>query len=311
MKNKLTLTGANVLFFVLTVVLLGYQFVASILFGDIFIRNPYYVLMINQVLIGSFAAVYCILNRIDIRETFRIRKLEIAPALLIVLLAVPLYLGAVMLNGIVIYGLQFIAELPKQTLPALETPSDLAVGIAIVAVMPGICEELLHRGLLLTAYEKRGSYRAVVLVAVMFGLFHFDITNLAGPVLLGLVFGYYVVRTGSIFAGILAHFLNNLIAELIQYFWADQSSSERLMLTGQELLGFIAVGIPALAVAAVLLHLFRGVTEGKTEIIPPISRPGQDLKTVAGHWPVAAVVSIYAVLMIMTLFVMMATKFAI
>ena len=137
--------------------LLGYQFVASILFGDIFIRNPYYVLMINQVLIGSFAAVYCILNRIDIRETFRIRKLEIAPALLIVLLAVPLYLGAVMLNGIVIYGLQFIAELPKQTLPALETPSDLAVGIAIVAVMPGICEELLHRGLLLTAYERRGS----------------------------------------------------------------------------------------------------------------------------------------------------------
>lgn len=178
MKNKLTLTGANVLFFVLTVVLLGYQFVASILFGDIFIRNPYYVLMINQVLIGSFAAVYCILNRIDIRETFRIRKLEIAPALLIVLLAVPLYLGAVMLNGIVIYGLQFIAELPKQTLPALETPSDLAVGIAIVAVMPGICEELMFRGLLLTAYEKRGSYRAVVFVSILFGLFHFDITNL-------------------------------------------------------------------------------------------------------------------------------------
>lgn len=65
------------------------------------------------------------------------------------------------------------------------------------------------------------------------------------------------MRTGSIFAGILAHFLNNLIAELIQYLWTDPNSSESLLLTWQDLLSFIALGIPALIVAAALLYLFQ------------------------------------------------------
>ena len=77
----------------------------------------------------------------------------------------------------------------------------------------------MHRGFLLTAYERRGSYRAVVIVAILFGLFHFDIMNLLGPIFLGAVFGYYVIRTDSIFAGILAHFLNNAIVVVIQYLW--------------------------------------------------------------------------------------------
>lgn len=306
MKNKLTLTGANVLYFIVAIALLGYQFIASFIFGEAFAKNLYTVVIINQVLIGSFPVLYCVINRIDIREAFRIRKLEPAPALVIVLTAVPLYLGALMFNTIVMYVLQTVAEVPGQNLPALETPLDLTVGILVIAVMPGICEELLHRGLLLTAYEKRGSYRAVVLVAVMFGLFHFDITNLAGPVLLGLVFGYYVVRTGSIFAGMLAHFLNNLIAELIQYLWADQPASETLMLTGQDVL---AMGIPSIAVAVALLYLFRRITEGRTEIIPPIAGPGEDLRAIVSHWPVAAIVSIYTVFIMLSLFMMMAVKF--
>ena len=308
MKNKLTLTGANVLYFIVAIALLGYQFIASFIFGEAFAKNLYTVVIINQVLIGSFPVLYCVINRIDIREAFRIRKLEPAPALVIVLTAVPLYLGALMFNTIVMYVLQTVAEVPGQNLPALETPLDLTVGILIIAVMPGICEELMFRGLLLTAYEKRGSYRAVVFVSILFGLFHFDITNLAGPVFLGLVFGYYVVRTGSIFAGILAHFLNNLIAELIQYLWTDPNSSESLLLTWQDLLSFIALGIPALIVAAALLYLFRYVTEGKTEIIRPIARPGQDVKAVVTHWPVAAVLAIYVVLTAMSLFAMMAVK---
>lgn len=308
MKNKLTLTGANVLLFSFTVVLLAYQFIASFILGEAISGYMYAIVIINQLLIVSSAVVYCIVKKIDIRETFRIRKLEPVPALIIILLAVPLYLAAVMLNGIVIYGLQFIGEPLKQNVPVPETLPELVAGILIIAVMPGICEELMFRGLLLTAYEKRGSYRAVVFVSILFGLFHFDITNLAGPVFLGLVFGYYVVRTGSIFAGILAHFLNNLIAELIQYLWTDPNSSESLLLTWQDLLSFIALGIPALIVAAALLYLFRYVTEGKTEIIRPIARPGQDVKAVVTHWPVAAVLAIYVVLTAMSLFAMMAVK---
>ena len=309
MKNKLTLTGANKLFFAFTVVFLAYQFIASFFLGEVLYDNIYTIIIINEVLVASFVLIYCFARKIDIRETFRIKKLGLAPALFITLLSVPLFLAATMLNKFVVYGLLFIADLPPQSLPVPKTPGELAVAVLITGVMPGVCEELMHRGFLLTAYERRGSYRAVVIVAILFGLFHFDIMNLLGPIFLGAVFGYYVIRTDSIFAGILAHFLNNAIVVVIQYLWGDPSSVESLSLSWQELLGIITIGVPALAVAAVLLFLFKQITEGKTRIVQPVSRPGKDVKTVLSHWPIAAVMVLYIIMAILNLVLMMLMKF--
>ncbi len=309
MKNKLTLTGANKLFFAFTVVFLAYQFIAAFFLGEVLYDNIYTIIIINEVLVASFVLIYCFARKIDIRETFRIKKLGLAPALFITLLSVPLFLAATMLNNFVVYGLQFIADLPPQSLPVPKTPGELAVAVLITGVMPGVCEELMYRGFLLTAYERRGSYRAVVIVAILFGLFHFDIMNLLGPIFLGAVFGYYVIRTDSIFAGILAHFLNNAIVVVIQYLWGDPSSVESLSLSWQELLGIITIGVPALAVAAVLLFLFKQITEGKTRIVQPVSRPGKDVKTVLSHWPIAAVMVLYIIMAILNLVLMMLMKF--
>lgn len=309
MKNKLTLTGANKLFFAFTVVFLAYQFIAAFFLGEVLYDNIYTIIIINEVLVASFVLIYCFARKIDIRETFRIKKLRLAPALFITLLSVPLFLAATMLNNFVVYGLQFIADLPPQSLPVPKTPGELAVAVLITGVMPGVCEELMHRGFLLTAYERRGSYRAVVIVAILFGLFHFDIMNLLGPIFLGAVFGYYVIRTDSIFAGILAHFLNNAIVVVIQYLWGDPSSVESLSLSWQELLGIITIGVPALAVAAVLLFLFKQITEGKTRIVQPVSRPGKDVRTVLSHWPIAAVMVLYIIMAILNLVLMMLMKF--
>jgi membrane protease YdiL (CAAX protease family) len=289
--------------------LLLQSFIAAFFLGDVLYYNIYTIIIINEVLVASFVLIYCFARKIDIRETFRIKKLGLAPALFITLLSVPLFLAATMLNNFVVYGLQFIADLPPQSLPVPKTPGELAVAVLITGVMPGVCEELMHRGFLLTAYERRGSYRAVVIVAILFGLFHFDIMNLLGPIFLGAVFGYYVIRTDSIFAGILAHFLNNAIVVVIQYLWGDPSSVESLSLSWQELLGIITIGVPALAVAAVLLFLFKQITEGKTRIVQPVSRPGKDVKTVLSHWPIAAVMVLYIIMAILNLVLMMLMKF--
>ena len=45
MKNKLTLTGANKLFFAFTVVLLAYQVIAGILLGGALLENVYTTLL--------------------------------------------------------------------------------------------------------------------------------------------------------------------------------------------------------------------------------------------------------------------------
>jgi len=230
MRGKNTITGANKFFFAFTIIFLFFQFLLTITVGvlsviigvefatDFIDRNIYSILLINQfVIILIPVLVYTLVKKLDIKEVFRLNKLDFAPAVIIILMAVPAYFVAVMLNTIVVYILQFIGNVPAQSIPVPQNLSELVVGILIVGVTPSICEEMMHRGIMLSAYERRGSKKAIVITAIFFGIFHFDITNLLGATFLGLLIGYYVIKTNSIFAGALAHFLNNTINEILQY----------------------------------------------------------------------------------------------
>jgi uncharacterized protein len=89
----------------------------------------------------------------------------------------------------------------------------LPITLLIMAVLPGICEELLFRGLLLRSMRTACSDSvAVVVVGVLFGVFHFDPYRLMPVTLLGIFFGYLVVRTNSILPAMLAHIANNALA---------------------------------------------------------------------------------------------------
>lgn len=87
---------------------------------------------------------------------------------------------------------------------------------ALVAILPGICEELFFRGFLLQGIRKKFSDRfSIVLVGVLFGLLHFDPYRFFPVTLLGIFFGYIVVKTGSIFPGMIAHMTNNTLVLLL------------------------------------------------------------------------------------------------
>lgn len=292
MNNKPTLTGVNIMFFIFTVIFLTYQVMLGMLLGPSLNDYVFIIIIINEVLIVSSILIYSLVKKLNIRETFRLNKLGIVPALLIIAMSLPATYAAGMFNSLLIYPLQFIGDIPAQNVPTPGNLPQLLAGIAIIAVLPGVCEEIMHRGLLLKAYEKRGSYKAVVFVAIFFGLFHFDITNLLGPVFLGLIIGYYVVRTNSIFAGMLAHFMNNAIAVTLR-FLIREPARETLELSGSEFLASLAMGIGSLCVISVLMYVFSIVTKGKSVIVPRISGARQDIKAVFTHWPIILIILFY------------------
>lgn len=303
MNKKITITGANIVFFIFTAIFLLYQFVAAMLLGsDFFTKNIYLVILINEfVIILPPVLIYAILKKADFRETFRIRKLKPLHALFVVLLSIAAYPVAMMLNNIALYFLQFIGNIPSQPIPIPQNIIELLVGILIIAVSPAICEEMLHRGLLLSAYERRGSMKAVVITAIFFGIFHFDLTNFLGPIFLGLMIGYYVVRTNSIFAGMLAHFLNNAISEVIQYFMTDKSVPSNITVSLQELGQIILLGLAGLILLALLLTAFKRLTKNTAVIIAPISNVKRDITSILTHWPVILVIILYMLLSFMSL----------
>lgn len=99
------------------------------------------------------------------------------------------------------FGQQVFADVPRWEL------------LLLISVLPGICEELAFRGLFLQSVVKRyGVLRGVLLSALVFGIFHFQLFRIFPTAVLGLILSVFLLWSGSIFPGMLAHALNNALA---------------------------------------------------------------------------------------------------
>jgi sodium transport system permease protein len=84
--------------------------------------------------------------------------------------------------------------------------------LLVIAVTPAVCEELLFRGLILSGLRRYGNWPAIIISAFLFALAHASIYRLLPTFCLGLMLGYVVVKTGSIWCSMLLHALNNGVA---------------------------------------------------------------------------------------------------
>lgn len=109
-----------------------------------------------------------------------------------------------------VFGKVFVAELPISQTPLL-------VNILLIGGTAGICEEVMFRGVIQRSFEKFGAFFSITITALLFGLFHMDFQKLIGTFLLGMLIGFIVYRTDSLFAGMFAHFSNNALAVLINH----------------------------------------------------------------------------------------------
>jgi sodium transport system permease protein len=134
----------------------------------------------------------------------------------------------------------------------------LILTFALVAMLPGICEELFFRGFLLHGIRKKLADRdSILLVGILFGVFHLDPYRFCPVTLLGILFGYMVTKTGSIFTGMIAHITNNTIAILISY--AAQTFQKRnlpLALSSPEEIPLFQIILALIPLIGIALTIF-------------------------------------------------------
>jgi membrane protease YdiL (CAAX protease family) len=97
----------------------------------------------------------------------------------------------------------------------------LIINLLVTGIIPAVCEELLFRGALLTWLKNRfrNIHIAVFLSAAIFSAVHLQFYGFIPRLLLGLYLGYLFVWTGSIWANIIAHFINNGIVVVAAYLY--------------------------------------------------------------------------------------------
>ena len=119
--------------------------------------------------------------------------------------------------------------LPEQTeavrkLLSFEQPGGALYIIGVAALIPGICEELLFRGALLSCLRPFGARTATIVSALAFTLAHFEPARTVPLFALGLAAAWLAWSSRSVVPAIVFHVTNNTIAVLLENVFSTMES---------------------------------------------------------------------------------------
>lgn len=100
------------------------------------------------------------------------------------------------------------------------TGFDLFINLLLVGMLPAVGEELLFRGVLQKHFGEwfKNPHISVFLAAFVFSAIHFQFYGFVPRLILGMIFGYLVYFSGSLWPAVFAHFFNNSMAVMAMYF---------------------------------------------------------------------------------------------
>jgi sodium transport system permease protein len=161
------------------------------------------------------------------RETLSLRRPTMFSVPLAVLLALAMHPAAMW----VATGIQYLYPVDERMAGQLQQIQSLIASapskwyvLAVLAVMPAVCEELAFRGFILSGFRHMGSrWRAIVISSLFFGLTHGILQQSISATLVGMVLAYIVVQTGSLWTSVAFHFVYNSLG-LAAFFLAPDVS---------------------------------------------------------------------------------------
>ena len=93
----------------------------------------------------------------------------------------------------------------------MHSTGDMLYNLLIIAILPALGEELLFRGILQRLFGElfRNMHWAILITAIIFSAIHMQFYGFLPRMMLGLLFGYLLYWTGSLWVPIIAHLINN------------------------------------------------------------------------------------------------------
>jgi len=128
---------------------------------------------------------------------------------------------------------------------------ELIASVLSLAAVPAVCEELLFRGFVLSAWESRGTRYAIGVTAVLFALLHGNLYGLPAYLLVGAVAGFLAFALDSVYAAMIYHTVYNTACLVIPYLAAGQAGAD---------VAVDAAAIFSLVVQAVMIAAMMAMT---------------------------------------------------
>lgn len=231
-------------------------------------REVYTGLLITEYIIILFPTIFYLKMRgYSLKKVLRLNKISLKQGLIIPVIVLFSYPIGVFFNYLMLIVISYFGKVNPIAIPIPESTQEFILGLFVIAVSAGICEEVMFRGFMMRAYEKNGPAYGIIMSAILFGIFHFNIQNLLGPIFLGILFGYIAYKTDSIFPAIIAHITNNSIALILSIFvsgmnidpeaTAEIAASGVISDTAMMIIGAIGIGFIAVISGIIVYFLLK------------------------------------------------------
>lgn len=137
---------------------------------------------------------------------------------------------------------------PETDNKPLDSALNILMQYASIAVLPALIEEFCVRGVVMQSLRKYGDSFAIGVSAVVFALLHANAVQIPFALVGGIIIGYAVIATDSIWTGVIIHFLNNAVSVSVKVISENTSNKLSMLLTGGLILFIMLLGTISLVI---------------------------------------------------------------
>ena len=157
--------------------------------------------------------LFSYLNKSKVKETFKFygfKKMSIKVVFIAILIGVIVYVLNVYLSAFFYKILEMLGYRSSSNIGGGSYPVWLLfVNLLVTAILPAICEETAHRGMLLKGFMPLGQKKAIIISSILFGLLHLNIEQFFYATIIGFLLGYITTACENIYPAMIIHFMNN------------------------------------------------------------------------------------------------------
>ena len=109
-----------------------------------------------------------------------------------------------------LWGIGLISITQNYSIPL--TPQGVLYALVSLCILPAFIGQCVFNGIILQSLRRFGDAFAIVTSAVLLSISGTHIVQMPSVFLMGIVIGYFVIRTGSLWTGIIINICNNIFA---------------------------------------------------------------------------------------------------
>ncbi|MBP1584796.1 MAG: CPBP family intramembrane metalloprotease [Lachnospiraceae bacterium] len=176
-------------------------------------------LVLTELLLVGIAVLFCVIRKVRIKEVFPMKKISLRDFFGCILLLIGGYLFSIL--SVLIMAV----IVPESYQEAVELGGFLYDGnmsflttLIVVAILPGICEESIYRGAILSTFRSfKHEWVAIVLVGLFFSINHLSVLRGPFTFIVGMILAYVVVKKNNILLSMMMHCMLNGFSVTLSY----------------------------------------------------------------------------------------------